>query len=490
MTETRLDRFLTELTGIELSRGGLRSSLQSFAERRAVELGFRDAGAYLSEIARLGGEERQRLLDVVSVPHTWFFRDVVQLEAAQQVLASMRRGSRPLSVWVPGCATGEDAFSLALLAESSNLPLRIVATDISHTSLMKAKEARYGAFSLRELPSAYLPFFKQEGKTRVLDDRIRRRVQFEKHNLMDPPLTTSGGWDLILCRNVVIYFSSATGARCAERLAQTLRPDGALFFGAGELVAQPPQGLEPVLVGERVAFRRLDASKSASPWASRAPTASPEQETTQAQALKSTGAIGQLGASPTAQQSDRPSGPLDTVAVTKQLEAQLTQATRSLEHGRLDRNVTQADRPEDAVKSRPDDRPPPASATDSWTRLLDHENFQVAAQEVLRASAQAPLDAELRMLSGIALYTAGDYGKSLEQLEGALLLNGKLWPAALYRGLCLDGLGSKEEARAQYARAEQLLASPEARKIQLPPSLQGLSGDLLEMVRYKARRAT
>lgn len=463
---THLDRLLTELTGIELSRGGLRNSLESFAERRACELGFKDAEAYFSEVARLGSAERQRLFDVISVPHTWFFRDAAQIHAVLQVLKDMSCGARPLRVWVPGCATGEDAYSLALLAESAGLSLRILATDMSQRSLTKARDARYGAFSMRELPSAYSPFFTRQGKFWTLAESVRQRVQFQEHNLMDPPLTTAGGWDLILCRNVVIYFSSSTAANCAERMAQTVHAAGAIFFGAGELVSQAPRGLNPVLVGQRVAFRPATPSEEVPRWAAKAPKVPPMDGARPRPPLGQHEIHGLAGVAP----APRPQPEPQQHRPAEVPGALWSEACRLPEAGRSNQ-----DEGESTVRS------------DSWTHLLDHGDFSTAAQEVLRASAQAPLDPELRLLSGIALYTAGDYGRGLRELRAALLLDGKLWPAALYQGLCLDGLGANDQAREEYARAARLLEAPDASRLSLPTPLQGLSGDLLEMVRHKAR---
>ena len=89
------------------------------------------------------------------------------------------------------------------------------------------------------------------------------------------------------------------------------------------------------------------------------------------------------------------------------------------------------------------------------------------------------------MLAGIALYTARDYLASLGELRAALLLDDRLWPAALYQGLCLDSMGAPLRARAEYRHAVRLLESEDAALVPLPEALAGLAGDLLTMARKK-----
>lgn len=419
---------LTEKTGIQLTRGGLSDSLRNFIERRLKELSLKDEPAYLSHLDNDPSGESERLIDVISVPHTWFFRDSVQLNAIIDALSAVDTRRRPLRVWVPGCATGEDAYSLALLARAAGLELEVTASDLSRKSLQRAEEAVFGPFSLRELPPPFWSELESIGKAHRVKEGIRRMVNFREHNLMHPPLRTPGGWDAILCRNVFIYFSSDDAARCAEELAKVLHVGGTLFWGAGELMTEKPRGIYPVSIRDRIAFRRLQGGPQ-SPAALSASQALLDPRRTAAQTLH-------------APNKAHPAPPL------QELE-------------------------------------PPHPAP-NWDELLARADVADATREVLRISAETPLDPALRMAGGIFLYSSGDYQCALREFRTALVLDASLWPATLYEGLCLEGLGLREEALSSYRAAEASLAS-RSDAATLPAVLKGLDSELRDMVKLKAR---
>jgi chemotaxis protein methyltransferase CheR len=448
-----LEDLLAELTGVQLARGGLRSSLASFVQRRTAELALPSMAQYLAEVASPGSEERRRLLDVISVPHTWFFRDSHQLEIVVELLKKKAKNGRAVRIWVPACATGEDAYSLAFCCSESGISAQIVGSDMSPRSLAAARKGRYGAFSLREFPERFKSMLVADGKLYRVPEVIRRRVDFVEHNLMDAPITTPEGWDLILCRNVLIYFDHATAISCAKRLALSLADDGWIFFAAGELAFSPPRELAPILIRGRVGFVRSSHQASFSEVRQHAlpPPPLPASQLSHPVAIRES-ALEQDVEKFDAISELRSKNPRDSLAPQ--------------EFQRL-------------VKSGPVEA--------SGDKLFGGSDFIEAAEDVLRLAAESPLDPDLRMLSGIALFTAGDFSGGLRESRAALLLNAELWPAALYQGLCLERLGEHTQARGDFVYAAKLLESPGARNLPLPPSLQGLAGDLLEMVRLKAR---
>lgn len=463
-----LEGLLSELTGVKLTRGGLRSSLAAFAERRVRELGLDSIDAYFAEVASQKSDERRRLLDVISVPHTWFFRDPHQLDVVVDLLVERIPSGRAARIWVPACATGEDAYSLALLCGSRGLRAQIVASDISPRSLSAARLALYGAFSLREFPEQFRRSLVPEGKLFRVADEVRKQVEFVEHNLMHPPLVTSDGWDLILCRNVLIYFDQPTAVSCAERLGGSLTKDGWLFFAAGEMAHAPPSGLQPILVSGRVGFVRADGtSASIAAPATTAPVvpAAPWNDTT----LLAGDALSL--AQPFLSPAHESPAPVELKSAefppSQAMDAQAPDPVDSLAPNEFRRLVENG----------------PIEA--SGDRLFSGSAFIEAAEDILRLAAESPLCADLRMLSGVALYTVGDFAGGLRESRAALLLNPGLWPAALYQGLCLERLGQMSQARGDFMYAAKLLAEPEARELVLPLSLRGLAGDLLEMVRQK-----
>ncbi len=439
MTQLRaLEDLLTELTGVVLTRGGLQSSLAAFAESRARALGLESMDEYFRIVALPGSDERRRLIDVISVPHTWFFRDREQLDSIVDLVCASKGGRSGPQIWIPACATGEDAYSLAILFAARGIEPDILATDMSPRAIEAARAARYGAFSLRDFPHELRHFLREEDQRMRVCDEIRRLVRLAEHNLMSPGLRTRDGWDLIVCRNVTIYFDQETAVSCAERLSDTLSEDGWLFFGAGEMALATPAGLTPKMIGRRVGFQRTRLQSS--PPVPDAPRLTePENE----------------------RELPQPSYVSPATFTTNETDSLAPQKIRSL------------------VEATP--------APTSGAALFEGSDLAQAASDIMSLAAKTPSDPNLRMLSSIALYSMGDFSRALQQARATLLLDRHLWPAALYHGLCLEKLGRQERARADFAYAAQLLETPEGQAITLPPPLRGLSGDLLEMLRAKSR---
>jgi chemotaxis protein methyltransferase CheR len=192
-----------------------------------------------------GVEAVARLLDEITVQETYFFRDEGQLRTIDWVQLYERaraRGSTHVEVWAAACSTGDEAYTLALLAgeafDSADPPVRILGTDISRTALTRAEAARYGRRALRPVPPEQLArsFRTHADGTATVAEPVRRLVRFARHNLardLGPPLGT-GPFDLVLCRNVLIYFDAETAARVVERLTAALHPGGSLLLGAAD----------------------------------------------------------------------------------------------------------------------------------------------------------------------------------------------------------------------------------------------------------------
>ncbi|NLE89014.1 MAG: protein-glutamate O-methyltransferase CheR [Myxococcales bacterium] len=487
---------LTKLTGIELSRGGLSRSLERHAEQRAAELGLAGVEEYYEKVTAGDDGERERLFDVVGVPHTWFFRDMALLESAREALRASAGQGRPLTIWVPGCATGEDAYSLSMLIQEMGCEARITASDISGRSLERARAGLYGPHSVRELPAAYSGYLRRSGDIWRVTEEIRGRVSFRQHNLMDPPLQHPNGWDLILCRNVLIYFSTEVGAACAERLGSALHPRGTVLFGPGELIQGVPPNLVPVMLDRRVAFRRRSAGlqggegvrpprgiTSSSAAAVAAPAAAEQQRRAGAGALPPLPMAGSLQTSC----KGAVARPLAKASAGALATRMTSGAASPPARASVTTSVTTSAAAAPQLSAADPSLASPASRTMPGGCLFQRADITAAAQEILEASARDPLNPELRMLAGIALYTARDYLASLGELRAALLLDDRLWPAALYQGLCLDSMGAPLRARAEYRHAVRLLESEAATLVPLPAALAGLAGDLLAMARKKAQ---
>ncbi len=246
-------------------RAGRRDTLSAAIARGVQRTGAPGLGSYL---ARLEAEPAllDELVGEITVGETYFFRDPGQLGVIfDEVVPALLqdRPSGPLRIWSAGCATGEEAYTLAILFEQRGLLPRvsIVATDLSKAALALARRAHFGRWSLRGVSSDIVArYFTASGNRFRLTPELRGSVDFRHLNLAEdsyPSLATGiSGMDLILCRNVLIYFDAETIARVARHLMDSLSPHGWLVTGASD----PPLGdvvpCEVVLTAAGLAYRR------------------------------------------------------------------------------------------------------------------------------------------------------------------------------------------------------------------------------------------
>jgi chemotaxis protein methyltransferase CheR len=255
--------------------------LQRALARAAAELGFADpmqcAMHLLAEPA-----DRARL-DVLAahltVGETYFFRDPALFQAlAESVLpALMRHGgrrSKRLRIWSAGCCTGEEAYSLAIvasevLARSPGGSVEILATDVNPRFLEKAEAAQYGPWSFRgvALPDRARYFEPLEDGRQAVRPEIRRMVRFRCENLVDPGEEWLREVDLVVCRNVLMYFTPAQMRRTIRRLHDALVPGGWLVVSPSEGAAQRFPEFTPVMRGGAFLYRRKGAAEAQAPAA-------------------------------------------------------------------------------------------------------------------------------------------------------------------------------------------------------------------------------
>jgi len=177
---------------------------------------------------------------------TYFFRDRSPFDLlaahALPTLATKRAGSRRISIWSAGCSTGQEAYSLAMLF-AENAPawagwtIDILATDVSTSAIERARGGVYTQFEVqRGLGiSQMIRWFEEADAGWRAVETLRKPVRFQVHNLLEQP-PHPGAFDIILCRNVMLYLSPEKRGLAFERLASAMAPDGWLMLGAGETV--------------------------------------------------------------------------------------------------------------------------------------------------------------------------------------------------------------------------------------------------------------
>ena len=263
-----------------------RGGLTSVVKERVAATGAGTVAAYLRLLDEPAGQlERQRLLDAVTVQETYFFRNAPQMEALRRrVLPELLRRAagrdRPLTIWSAGCSTGEEPYTLAmLLLELSPMlgfrsQTRIVATDVSAAALDAARRGVYLGRAVDTVPSMLRDrwFEPTAGGALAVRDEVRRLVDLQVHNLVsDPPPFGPGEVDLIVCRNVTIYFARDTTRALVGRFHDVLAEGGYLLLGHSETLWQVSDAFTLVPVGDAFVYRRAhDARVASGPVAGRA----------------------------------------------------------------------------------------------------------------------------------------------------------------------------------------------------------------------------
>ncbi|MFM6852656.1 MAG: CheR family methyltransferase [Sphingopyxis sp.] len=188
-----------------------------------------------------------QVVDALINHETYFFRDCNHFADVRDVvldrLRQQRMDQRSLSIWSVGCSTGQEPYSIAMMfAERPDMwrgwDIRILATDISPTTIQTARAGRYSHFEIQRGLTArsMLQWFDRDGDDWVLNDAIRARVSFADHNILHDALP-AGPFDLILCRNLLFYLTPANQALASGRLADALALDGLFMLGAFEVPA-------------------------------------------------------------------------------------------------------------------------------------------------------------------------------------------------------------------------------------------------------------
>jgi two-component system CheB/CheR fusion protein len=190
-------------------------------------------------------DEIHRLVESLVVPVTSFFRDPAVFRAvAERVLPQLISNRGLVRAWVIGAATGEEAYTMAiLLAEASSQQrgagFELIATDLGRASLEVGRAGWYPKEAVQTVPAELRArYFRQERDGQRLSDIIRRRVRFAEHDLVGqhlaPPEAIVASFDIVLCRNVLLYFDAALRAQASSRLAAVVEPGGALVVGGSE----------------------------------------------------------------------------------------------------------------------------------------------------------------------------------------------------------------------------------------------------------------
>ncbi|WP_072806217.1 CheR family methyltransferase [Rhodococcoides yunnanense] len=262
-------RYLRDARGFDFT-GYKRTSLMRRVRHRMEQIGFEEYSEYLDHL-QASSDEFASLFNTILINVTTFYRDPDAWEVLRTIvipqLLAQRGPDDPIRVWSAGCATGQEAYSLAMLLadavgpESFRQRVKIYATDVDEDALAAARQASYDAKAVENIPAEHLSrFFDQDGTRYVFSKELRRAVIFGRNDLVqDAPISRI---DLLVCRNTLMYLNAETQRRVLGRLHFALAPHGILFLGHAEMLLSHSDRFAPFDLKNRL-FRKVTDERSA-----------------------------------------------------------------------------------------------------------------------------------------------------------------------------------------------------------------------------------
>ncbi len=251
-----------------------RDRLERRLRERLEATGCRDFTDYYLRLRRPGAQDEfARMLELCLTHETYFFREPRQLRSLEEEIlpqlaatAERRPGRRVFRVWSAGCSSGEEPFTLAIIllrsAALRGFELDVMATDVSNAILARARRGVFGPGSFRDVDATLRDrYFRAVGNPAAgqweVKPEVREVVTFGRVNLWNPAeVAAVGGVDVILCRNVLIYFDREGRRRVVESMFERLRPGGFLLLGHSENLLQASTRFEAVSLAHDLVYRR------------------------------------------------------------------------------------------------------------------------------------------------------------------------------------------------------------------------------------------
>jgi chemotaxis protein methyltransferase CheR len=211
-------------------------------EAYLVKNNFPTVSAFCSMLEK--NQDKQRdLLDYMAINVSEFFRDSSRFEIlSKTIFPQLLENHRRLNIWSAACSCGQEPYTLAMILDQLNPgPHRILATDIDQSALTQARNGGpYLPYEVRNVEKKYLDkYFSKNESGYWVKDEIKKKIIFQRHNLLSDPFEIN--YDLIVCRNVIIYFSEIVRDNLYKKFQGSLRMGGVLFLGGSEVVLRPAE---------------------------------------------------------------------------------------------------------------------------------------------------------------------------------------------------------------------------------------------------------
>lgn len=240
-------------TGIAL-REGKEALLMARIQQRMKILEINSFDEYFDVVINDHRDlERIHFIDVISTNVTYFFREPTHFHFVEKVLQKLKEsGSKEIKIWSAACSSGEEPYSISMLVESifgeQSSRCKILATDISTRMLRRAKEGFYDGSDFEKVPKEFFDKYVsrflapcEEGF--LVSEELKKNVVFSRINLSKTPFPMKGPFDIIFCRNVMIYFDAIVRRKLVDEMLRLLRPGGLLIVGHSETITDLRGGL-------------------------------------------------------------------------------------------------------------------------------------------------------------------------------------------------------------------------------------------------------
>lgn len=285
MSATLPKPILEQLSGLVAERFGLHFPAERWGDMQrglthaATRRGHAQVDAYARRLLTMPitTEDHEALVASLTVGETYFMRERQSLQALEQfILPTLLRrgdGQRGLRIWSAGCCSGEEPYTIAMMLDRllpDGRPASLLATDLNPVFLARAARAEYGEWSFRETPAWVRErYFQRLGNGRYrLHDRIRQRVTFARLNLVEndypSPANGTEAMDVILCRNVLMYFTPERARAAIARLRQALNDGGWLIVSPAETSSGLYSGFKQTIIDGAILYQKTDADAPAS----------------------------------------------------------------------------------------------------------------------------------------------------------------------------------------------------------------------------------
>lgn len=482
---------LEQLAALLLERAGLKIAADGFhglklaLTERLPALGLTDAEDYVRRLQELAGEHELRsLLPLVTVGKTEFFRDAGQFRALERriipdLLAQARQERRKLSIWSAGCATGEEPCSLAMvLAETGAKPeeAEVWATDLNSAAIENAKLGRFPARRMAGVSDdRRRRFFHSSDGGFEAQPGLRAYIRFEAQNLASPVFAhvRPGSFDLILCRNVIIYFDLPTIRGLMERFLVAMRPGAYLFLGYSESLFRVYEKFEMVEVEGSFVYRRalFSPSKGQKKREQPSPPAASPRGTSsrQTRTHSKRTALAAREPSPAIDQNGRlPDSP----------QERLNGAVRLMGQGKFDAAL-------EAVSVLTQEDPDDLAALLTLGNLYSLLGRPTDSRETFeRAISREPLCVEARIFGGVAALQDGHLEEARSELKKALFLEPTLALGHYLLAQIQERMGDREGATRSYRNAIAQLRFPQRDLAGHYPDLPATTETIARVARY------